>query len=319
MSLPTQSPSLLRYRTLASPRRGPWHAAVAIGRASLRLLAVRKLFWTLYACSVMIFLLYFFGQYLMVFLEQRVSDSMVRTGGVIGRNMRPEFVTRVLRDALHMDGSADTYGDFMWMEGYIVMVVLAFAGSIVVGNDFQHKSLPFYLSKPIARRHYLAGKGIAIAVVVNMMTTLPGLALFLEYGFIDEWEYYFREWRLLVGILAYGLALTVTLTLLLLVTASWLRRTVPLVMVWTGMFVLARLVQRWLVDGLGLSPRWRLIDVWNDMYLFGQWCFGKEHHLLRPLNQVQPAYHEATIVVVVVCLACLLYLNRRVRAVEVVK
>jgi ABC-2 type transport system permease protein len=318
MSLPPASPQLLRYRTLVSPRLGPWQGVKAIARSSLQLLARRKLFWFLYAFSVLIFLFYFFGQYLMVFLENRVSEAMVRTGGVFGRTIRPELFTQMLRDALHMDGSYDTYGDFMWTEGYIAMVILAFAGSIIIGNDFLHNSLPFYLSKPISRRHYLFGKAFAVAAVVNAMTTIPAVCLFIEYGFIDTWDYYVQSIRLLGGILAYGAALTVTLSLLLLVTATWLRRTVPLVMVWTAAFVLARLIQRWLVDGLQLSPRWRLLDIWNDMYLFGQWCMGREHRLLRPLNQEQPSYPEATIVVVVVCAICLLYLRRRVRAVEVI-
>jgi ABC-2 type transport system permease protein len=318
MSLPPAAPQLLRYRALTAPRLGPWAGSVAIARSSLQLLARRKLFWALYVLSLLIFLFYFFGQYLMVFLENRVNESLVRTGNLFARNMSPEFVTRLLREALHMDGSADTFGDFMWGEGYIAMVILAFAASVIVGNDFQHKSLPFYLSKPIGRRHYLVGKALAVAVVINAMTTVPAVALFVEYGFIDTWDYYVDQFRLLVGILAYGAALTVTLSLLLLVTATWLRRTVPLVMVWTAAFVMARLVQRWLVDGLGMSPQWRLLDIWNDMYLFGQWVFGKEHELLRPMNQQQPAYWQATVVMVVVCLACLLYLRRRVRAVEVV-
>jgi ABC-2 type transport system permease protein len=261
MSLPAASPQLLRYRVLATPRRGPFTASVAIARSSLRLLASRRLFWVLYGFSALIFLLYFFGQYLQVFLENRVTDSLVRTGGVVGRTIRPEFVTRMLKEALHMDGSADTYGDLMWTEGYIVMVVLAFAGAIIIGNDFLHNSLPFYLSKPLNRWHYLVGKALAIGAIVNAMTTLPGLALFAEYGFIDTFQYYIESWRLLFGILAYGTAMTVTLTLLLLVTATWLRRTVPLVMVWTATFVLARLVQRWLVDGLGLSPTWRYVSL----------------------------------------------------------
>ena len=146
---------------------------MAIARSSLQLLARRKLFWALYVISILIFLFYFFGQYLMVFLENRVNESLVRTGGVIGRNIRPEIFTKMLRDALHMDGSADTFGDFMWTEGYIAMVILAFAASVIVGNDFQHNSLPFYLSKPIGRRHYLFGKALAVAVVINAMTTVP--------------------------------------------------------------------------------------------------------------------------------------------------
>src|SRR5215213_1056125 len=211
MSLPPTAPQLLRYRALGGPRLGPWQGVIAIARSSLMLLARRKLFWALYALSVLIFLFYFFGQYLMVFLENRVSESLVRTGGVFGRNMRPEVVTRMLRDALHMDGSADTYGDFMWGEGYIAMVILAFAASVIVGNDFQHNSLPFYLSKPIGRRHYLVGKALAVAVVINAMTTLPAIGLFIEYGFIDTWDYYVDSSRMLLGILAYGAALTVTL------------------------------------------------------------------------------------------------------------
>ena len=143
--------------------------------------------------------------------------------------------------------------------------------------------------------------------------------MFLEYGFIDEWNFYIDSFRLLVGILAYGAALTVTLSLLLLVTATWLRKTVPLVMVWTAAFVMARLVQRWLVDGLDMHVEWRLLDIWNDMYLFGQWVFGRgTRGFLRPTNQHQPAYWKATAVMVAVCVACAVYLRKRVRAVEVV-
>jgi len=88
--------------------------------------------------------------------------------------------------------------------------------------------------------------------------------------------------------------------------------------VWTAVFVLSRLIHRWLVDQLLLPPEWRLLDIWNDMYLFGQWVFGKEHHLLRPTNQIQPAYWKATTVMVTVCVVCAVYLRKRVRAVEVV-
>ena len=53
--------------------------------------------------------------------------------------------------------------------------MLALAGSVLVGNDFLHGSLPFYLSKPIGRWHYVLGKCLAIGVFVNLMTTLPAI------------------------------------------------------------------------------------------------------------------------------------------------
>ncbi|WP_020472781.1 ABC transporter permease subunit [Zavarzinella formosa] len=311
-------PELLHYRALGGVTGGPWRGVKAIARTGVLLLARRKFFWILYAFSLMIFLFYFFGQYLWVFLASHVQDALIRTGGVFGRLISPEALIKSLRDTMHLDGSAETFGDFIWTEGYIAVVILAFAGSVLVGNDFQHNSLPFYLSKPISRRHYIFGKCLAIAMLINCLTTIPAIGLFVEYGFIETWDYYYDNFGLFLGILAYGGAITISMSLLLLTTATWLRRTVPLVMVWTAIFVMARLVQRWLVDGIGLSPRWRLIDFWNDLYLFGMWCFGKDHRWLRPTNQEQPEYWEAAAAIVTVCLLCLLYLRRRVRAVEII-
>lgn len=311
-------PELLRYRRLDSLSGGPWKGVFAIARTGCLLLTRRKFFWILYSFSILIFLFYLFGQYLWVFLENRVQEALVRTGGMIGRVISPDAVVRALRDSMYLNGTADTFGDFIWTEGYIAVVILAFAASVLVGNDFQHNSLPFYFSKPISRRHYVIGKCLAVAMLINCMTTIPAVLLFLEYGFILDWNYYYDDFGLLLGILAYGSAITITMSLLLMTTATWLRRTVPLVMVWTAMFVMARLVQRWLVDGINLSPRWRLIDIWNDLYLFGMWCMGKDHRWLRPTNQIQPEYWEASVALLVVCVVCLLYLSRRVRAVEII-
>lgn len=312
------SQQLLRYRPWRGPFRGPARGVWAIARVGLGLLFRRKLFWAMYGLSLMIFLFFFYGQYLQVFLEQRVADENVRVGGLFPQNLRPELVMKRLRDALQLNGSADTYANFIWFEGFIVMIVLALVGSVLVGNDFQHGSLPFYLSKPIHRWHYVLGKCLAVAVFVNLMTTLPAVLLFFEYGFIEEWAYYGDNLRLLGGILAYGAVLTVTLSLLLVATASWVRRTVPMVMIWTTLFVLGRIMQRWLVDGLKLPESWRLVDLWNDMYLVGQWALGTPLEAIRPTNQIQPPYWQAAGTLSIVWLVCLLYLRKRIRAVEVV-
>ncbi len=87
-------------------------------------------------------------------------------------------------------------------------------------------------------------------------------------------------------------------------------------MVWTALFVMGRLLAGLLVDALHLSPRWRLIDLWNDMYLLGNWCMRLPIYTVRPDGQ--PAYWEAAAALAAVCAGCLLYLNRRIQAVEVV-
>jgi ABC-type transport system involved in multi-copper enzyme maturation permease subunit len=197
------------------------------------------------------------------------------------------------------------------------MIVLAFAGAVLVGNDFRFGSLPFYLSKPISRWDYLLGKGLAVAVFINLFTTVPAVALWVEYGLLEDWDYFVRNAHLLVGILGYGMVLSVSLTAILLATATWLRRTIPLIMTWTILFFFCRQLAGALVNGLHLSPRWRLIDLWNSTYLVGNVLLSVPPARIRP--SPQPAVDEVVGVLLAVTAACITYLVARLRAVEIVQ
>ena len=293
----------------------PRCAAWPIARTSLGLLFHRKLFWVLYGLALMVFLLFFFGQYLMSWAQTQIGESDVRVGG-LGR-ANPRALIELLRSVLKLDGSGETFRNFFWFEGYTVMIVLALAGSILIGNDLRFGSLPFYLSKPLSRWDYLLGKGLAVAVFINLITTLPAVVLFVQFGLLESWDYFLDEHHLLIGILGYGAVLTVTMTLVLLATATWLRRTVPLIMTWTTLFFFCRLLSRALVDGLHFDPRWRLLDLWNATYLLGNTCLQVDPARIPPAPQ--PAWQEAALVLSGVSLSCLTYLILRIRAVEIVK
>jgi len=308
-------PTLLAYRPWRGQFHGPTAGMWAIARTALHLLLRRRLFWGLYALCVMIFLFFFYGQYLQSWIGTQLGDKPLPVGGIILPFTGPEL-RDALRNALQLDGSGYTYGNFIWFEGYIVTIVLALAGSILVGNDFHFRSLPFYLSKPLHRWHYLGGKFLAVAVFTNLITTVPAIVLYIQYGLIDSWSYYYTGAKLLLGIVGYGALLTTCLGLLLLASACWLRRTVPVVMVWTALFVFGRLMSALLVDGLQLNARWRLVDLWNNMYLVGNWCLRIPSTSIRPLPQ--PPAWEAGLVLSAVCLACVAYLNRQIQAVEIV-
>jgi ABC-type transport system involved in multi-copper enzyme maturation permease subunit len=325
-------PELLHYRPwrgtlrgavpsadpLGSALGGPvagLRAAWPITRTALGLMFRQRLFWALYGLALMVFLMFFFGQYLMAWAQTQLGEADVRVGG-LGR-ANPRWLVQFFRDFLKLNGSAETFRNFIWFEGYAVMVVLALAGALLIGNDLRFGSLSFYLSKPLARWQYLLGKGLAVAVFINLMTTLPALALFVQFGLLESWDYFFDETRLALGILGYGAVLTVTLTLLLLTLASWLRRTVPLILAWTTLIFFGSLLAAGLVDRLHFDARWRLLDVWNDIYLVGNACLGADLTRIRPAPQ--PAWWEAALVLGGISLSCLTYLILRIRAVEIVK
>jgi ABC-2 type transport system permease protein len=310
------APVLLTYRPWRGTLRGPWHGVLAIARTSLYLMLRRKLFWGLYSVSAMIFFLFFYGQYLLSWLDTQVKDDPIRLGsGLVGVTLKPKDVLPVLEKVLQLDGSGYTFRNFFNFEGQMIMIILSLAGAILLGNDFRYGSLPFYLSKPLHRWHYLMGKFLTVGFFINLMTTIPALVLFAECGMIKTWDYYTDNIRLLIGILAYGAVLTVTLGLLLLATACELRRIVPMIMVWTAIFVFGRLLVDSLLFFVRVDARLRLFDLWNDMYLVGNWCLGMKLSSIRV--QPQPPVWEAAAVLVGICVVCILSLNRRIQAVEV--
>jgi ABC-type transport system involved in multi-copper enzyme maturation permease subunit len=307
------SDQLLRYRPWRGTPHAPAWGAWAMARLAFFQMIRRKLFWGLYALALMVFFFFFYGQYLVVWIQQQTSQQTIPFGGV---PVKIGELTKFL-DRLNLNGSAHTFGNFIWFQGYIVMIVLALAGAVLVGNDFHYGSLPYYLSKPIGKRHYLLGKCLGVGLFINLLTTLPSLLLFIQAGLLYDWEVYYTDHiRELLGILGYGLAITICLSLLLVASAVMVRRTVPLIMLWSGLFVLCRTLANLLVEGAHLDVRWRLIDLWNDLYLVGLWCLGGDRDDIRPREQ--PEFWEAFAICALVCACCMIYLRKRVQAVEVI-
>jgi len=317
-------PTLLHYRPWQGEFHSSWWSVWPIARVALGSLLRRKLFWTLYAFGLLLFLMFFFGAFLLAWAESQVQVS----GPQLGRLGDPNAMIRGIRRALSiLNGSQDTFQYFFSYQGGIVVVTLALAGSILVGNDFTFKSLGFYLAKPIGRWHYILGKSVAVFLVVNLMTTLPALILFGQHSF-DDWNYLFNidyfidndsgkgpaGITLLLGVIGYGFILSAFLSILLVATASWMRRTMPLIMVWMSVFFFMRILGNILVDGLKYDARWRLIDLWSNLTLIGNGCLG----YVREETSTQPEVWQATLVLIGVSIACMIYLNHRTRGVEIV-
>jgi hypothetical protein len=314
---------LLYYRPWRGRFRSPHRSVWPVARVALAMLLRRKLFWVLYACGLFIFLMFFFGQFLLDWAVTQMPKAPLQT------TARNRMLVQLLRTASFLNGGHNTFRYFFAYQGSMLVVMLTLAGSALVGNDFTFGSLPFYLAKPVSRWHYVFGKCLAVGIVVTLMTTLPALVLYLQYG-VGNWDYvldpdYFRADRpgggpaglpLLLGILGYGLVLSVCLGIILVATASLLRRTMPMILGWTGLFLFLPLVAAILVEVVRLDRRWRLFDLWNDLCLVGNACLGFHNRGAR--GGPQPATGEAILVLGATCILCLVYLNRRTRAVEIV-
>src|SRR3954451_6797719 len=89
---------LLHYRPYRGRLRGPATAVWAIARTGLRTILRRKLFWGLYAGGVMIFLFFFFGQYLLRYLESHLGEQTITLSHAPRIDVEPRPLLKYFQD-----------------------------------------------------------------------------------------------------------------------------------------------------------------------------------------------------------------------------
>jgi ABC-type transport system involved in multi-copper enzyme maturation permease subunit len=286
------------YRGWSEQLTSPWIASWSIARTGLLLVLRRKLFWILLGFALLNFLFMF----ALIYLKAQLSAQNPAIA---------QFVDRILTS---VTGTGDSYRNFMFLQGTVTMLMLAFAGEVLVGSDFQRGGLTFYLSRRISRRHYALGKLLGIGLLVSLTTTIPAVILFIEYGAMtDSFTYLSENWRILVGILGYGTIMAVVLSLVLFAMAAWLQKTVPLVMAWAALFVLLPVLGG-ILRRVQDDRHWLLIMLWRDLRLLGSWCFGSVDS-----GEETELVGWAACIVVLVCAASVAAIIPRLRAVRVVQ
>ena len=293
--------SLAKAENESGANRPAWFAIWPVARTALHLVFRRKLFWVLFAIALFSFLFMFGAVYFLATLRQEFPQL-------------EKLITSMLKD---LDGSGTTFLNFMVAQGTVTMILLAFAGSVLGGNDHSRGGLIFYLSRRINVVHYAVGKLLAIGLIISLTTTLPALVLYIEYGLLGDTGTYFSEnYQTLFGILGYGMLLSVAVSLLLFALVSWVPKPVPLVMLWGGIFVFLRVLSRIFTFAMrepGVRPRtameespWRLLDFWYDLSIVGHKFFGVD----------KPLFSGAALVVSAVCILSVIAIVVRLRQLQ---
>jgi ABC-2 type transport system permease protein len=280
--------------------RSPWRATGAIMRVTLLQIFRRKAYWFILAIGLAQFLLYWAVIYALT--QMQTTDR------------GQKWMLEMFGFSPYSDDPQSTgYLNFMGMQSLVVLILLAFCGSLVVGADFREGVLPFYLSRRIDRRHYIVGKLLAVGAAIWLLTVVPAFLLFVEYGlFTSSLDYWTSNWRVVPAILGYGLVLGGSLALWSVAMSAYLKKLVPIAVTWSSLFVLLRKLAEMLRDSTG-DRRWQLIDPWLDIRLAGRMFFG----VFRTQADENLSRYAAAIVAGI-CVIALALLVRKVRAVEVV-
>ena len=108
----------------------------------------------------------------------------------IGRAVTLWFAENVPQTAQILAPSAETFRDFLDKQGFFVFVVTVYVGAGLIANDRRANALQIYLSKPLLRAEYIAGKAAILFTFLSLVTWVPALLLlFVQVMFAGSFAF----------------------------------------------------------------------------------------------------------------------------------
>jgi ABC-2 type transport system permease protein len=117
--------------------------------------------------------------------------------------------------------TAQTFREYLEQQSIFVFFITIFVGAGLIANDRRANALQIYLSKPLTRLEYVAGKATTLAVFLLATTWLPALLLlFLQIMFAGSFAFVQKNAFLFPAITVYSFLQVILATLSMLALSS---------------------------------------------------------------------------------------------------
>ena len=256
-----------------------------ITREALRLILMKRAFLFLLAPPLVVFLVY------------------------VGRAY---VVTRFPEVGRVLPSDGRMFGEFLNIQVFFTIVLSIFGASGLIANDLRTGAILVYLSRPLTRRDYVAGK-LLVPLSLNLAVTLvPGLLLYLV-GLALAPEQYLK-WDLVwiaPAVVLHALAVSLVVSLVVLAISSLSRSARVAGLGFVGLVFGLEMVRLILQNGFNRREA-VLLSLQADLQAIGVALFGVVD------RQLDIFWAWPLLVLVAVAFSCLAILRSRVRAVEIV-
>ena len=99
-------------------------------------------------------------------------------------------------------------------------------GPGLVSPDLANGALPLFLSRPLSRTGYAVGKMATLAMLISVITWIPGLLLFFLASWLEGWSWFAANLRIGVAVVLGAGIWIATISLLALAASAVARRKV---------------------------------------------------------------------------------------------
>jgi ABC-2 type transport system permease protein len=207
--------------------------------------------------------------------------------------------------------SPSTFRDFLNQQEPLVFFITVYVGSGLIADDIRANALQLYLSRPITRTQYVAGKAAILMGALAAVTFVPALLLvMLVPAFAGSMTFLSANMTLIPSILAYSVVQITLATFLILALSSLSKSRWFVAILYAGLAFFTHAVFGVLgaaVEGSAFS--W--VSIFANVRQVGDVLFR-----LQPRHDTHPIISAMVIALIVAASAFVL--RRRIRAIEVV-
>jgi ABC-2 type transport system permease protein len=216
---------------------------------------------------------------------------------------------------------------FMSLLGWqsiMALFLAAFIGPGLISPDLGNNALSLYLARPFSRTEYVIGKMSVLAILMSLMTWVPGLLCFGLQGYLEGWQWMRDNARLASGVFFGSWVWILILALLAMALSAWVKWKPAAGGLMFGVFFVASAF-----GGLiNVVQRTRWGNLFNISHLIGvvwvQLFEGSNQTtngavFFRAQQGEQLPLWTAWMALAVLALLCLYMLGRKIRGAEVVR
>lgn len=208
--------------------------------------------------------------------------------------------------------SAEMFFDFLGQQGLAIFFVTIYVGAGLIANDRRANALQVYLSKPLTRTEYVAGKLAILFVILMGVTWLPAvLLLVIQILFSGSLAFFRQNLFLIPAITLFSLLEVLVASTAILALSSMSKSSRFVGVMYAGLiFFTSALFNA--IRGITGRSSLAWISPTDTLEQLGQLIFR-----LQPSFTMSPAV--AILAVVGLIAGSFLILERQVRGVEVVQ
>jgi ABC-2 type transport system permease protein len=203
------------------------------------------------------------------------------------------------------------FRDFLNQQEPLVFFITVYAGSGLIADDIRANALQLYLSRPVTRTQYIAGKAAILMAALAAVTLVPALLLLLLVpAFAGSTTFLRQNFTLVASIAAYSI-IQITMSAFLILALSSLSKSRWFVAIlYAGLAFFTHAVFGVIGAAIpGSAFSW--VSIFANVRQVGDVLFR-----LPPRHDTHPLVSAAVIVLILTASAFVL--RRRIRAIEVV-